>query len=208
MYNLDKFFYCYNLKFKNLTSKKKEALKFLLDRLSKSKRINTIPKHAYVLATIKWETADTFEPITEYGSEAYLKSKKYWPYIGRGYVQLTWKHNYECFGKALNIDLVNNPHLANDKEIAWKILEMGMTDDYETQTNIKIVDPNFTSKVLEDYFNKDKCDYLNARNIINPKDYKSYKPIAEMAKKFYDCLVYSLIDEKIIPKPKGLEFIK
>lgn len=203
-YNRDKFFYCYQTKFGKLTLKKQNSIEFLLQQLENSHRINTNEKRAYVLATIKWETADTFEPITEYGTKKYLKSKKYWPFIGRGYVQLTWKSNYEAFGKALKIDLVGNPVLANKREIAWKILELGMTDDYELQTNIKIVDPNFTSKTLEDYFNN-KCDYLNARNIINPKDYKSYKPIADIAKKFYSCLTYSIIDDRIVPNPRGLE---
>lgn len=203
-YNRDKFFYCYQTKFGKLTLKKQNSIEFLLQQLENSHRINTNEKRAYVLATIKWETADTFEPITEYGTKKYLKSKKYWPFIGRGYVQLTWKSNYEAFGKALKIDLVGNPVLANKREIAWKILELGMTDDYELQTNIKIVDPNFTSKTLEDYFNN-KCDYLNARNIINPKDYKSYKPIADIAEKFYSCLTYSIIDDRIVPNPRGLE---
>jgi hypothetical protein len=41
---------------------------------------------AYVLATAYHETAHTMKPI-EMGGEKYLQSKKYWPYIGRGYVQ-------------------------------------------------------------------------------------------------------------------------
>ena len=33
-------------------------------------------------------------PITEYGSQDYLQGKEYWPYIGRGWVMLTWEDNY------------------------------------------------------------------------------------------------------------------
>lgn len=208
MYTYDRefFFNCYRNSFGKLTPKKVKAIEFLLTKLEQSKRIDSNAKRAYTLATIKWETADTFEPITEYGSKTYLKSKKYWPYIGRGYVQLTWLANYKKFGNALRVDLVNIPGFANDPEVAWKILELGMTDDYETQEYQRGEDPNFTSKTLEHYFTDSKTDYLNARNIINPRDYKSYEPIAEIAKKFYSCLTGSIITEKDIPAPRGLEF--
>ena len=200
------FFNCYRVTFGKLTQRKVDALEFLLSKLEKSKRIDSNAKRAYTLATIKWETADTFEPITEYGSKKYLKSKKYWPYIGRGYVQLTWRSNYKNFGNAIRVDLINNPKLANDPEVAWKVLEIGMTDDYEIQGWERSQDPNFTSSTLEDYFTDMKCDYENARKIINPRDYKSYEPIAKMAEQFYECLTGSIISEEDIPEPRGLEF--
>ncbi|MCM1128934.1 MAG: hypothetical protein NC211_03525 [Alistipes senegalensis] len=40
---------------------------------------------------------------------------------GRGHIQLTGKDNYSAAGKALGIDLLNNPELAADPEIAAKI---------------------------------------------------------------------------------------
>jgi predicted chitinase len=43
-------------------------------------------------------------------------------YIGRGYIQLTGKENYEKVGNLIGVDLVNNPELANDPEIAAKIV--------------------------------------------------------------------------------------
>ena len=42
-------------------------------------------------------------------------------YRGRGYIQLTGRNNYEYFGKKLGIDLINNPDLANDPQIAANI---------------------------------------------------------------------------------------
>lgn len=42
-------------------------------------------------------------------------------YRGRGFIQLTGKANYTDAGKALGIDLLNNPDLAADPEIASKI---------------------------------------------------------------------------------------
>lgn len=42
-------------------------------------------------------------------------------YRGRGLIQLTGKANYEKFGKLLGIDLVENPDLANDPDVAAQI---------------------------------------------------------------------------------------
>ena len=44
-----------------------------------------------------------------------------WKYHGRGYVQLTGRANYERAGRELNLDLINYPDLAEDREIAAKI---------------------------------------------------------------------------------------
>lgn len=42
-------------------------------------------------------------------------------YRGRGIIQLTGKINYIEYGRLLDIDLVNNPDLAKDKEVALKV---------------------------------------------------------------------------------------
>lgn len=44
-----------------------------------------------------------------------------WNYRGRGLVQLTGRGNYEQASKAIGIDLVNNPDLAADPEVAAKV---------------------------------------------------------------------------------------
>ncbi|PZQ31244.1 MAG: hypothetical protein DI559_15480, partial [Ectopseudomonas oleovorans] len=40
---------------------------------------------------------------------------------GRGYTQLSGRSNYEAAGKALGIDLVSNPDMAADPEVAAKV---------------------------------------------------------------------------------------
>jgi len=50
-------------------------------------------------------------------------------YRGRGYIQLTGKNNYADMSKKLGIDLVNNPELANDPNIAFKIAIQYLKDN-------------------------------------------------------------------------------
>ncbi len=144
-------------------------LEFLLQKLDTS-AIQLVNQQAYVLATIKHETANTFLPIREIGTEAYLKSKPYWPYIGRGYVQITWKDNYKRFGKLFGLDFVNHPEQVLEKEISWQIAELGMTKGL------------FTGVKLSDFINDEKTDYINARKIINGLD--CAEKIADYAKIF------------------------
>ena len=107
---------------------------------------------AYMLATVWHETARTVQPIREYGGEAYLRSKPYYPYYGRGYVQLTWKANYLHYG------IANDPDLALVPKTAAHILFDGMENGV------------FTGKRLSDYFNARITDAVNARRIVNGLD--------------------------------------
>lgn len=168
--------------FGELTEFQKDSLSFLLYKLSIS-TISDQRQQAYVLATIKHETADTYRPIKEYGSEHYLKSKSYYPFIGRGFVQLTWNFNYKKFGDILRIDLLGLPELAQQPEFAWKITELGMTKGL------------FTGRCLSDYFNIDISDWFNARKIINGLDKADL--IASYARQIYK--IISVIDVTDIP---------
>lgn len=107
---------------------------------------------AYALATTMHETAFTMQPVTEQGSEKYLKSKPYWPYIGRGYVQLTHKCNYEKYG------IADDPEAACDPDMASFILINGMVNGI------------FTGRAFKHYFNSKISDPFNARKIINDLD--------------------------------------
>ena len=80
---------------------------------------------AYVLATAYHETAHTMKPVREYGGEAYLRAKKYYPYVGMGYVQLTWKENYEKAGKRFGVDFVKHPKYLLKPEYANSVALAG-----------------------------------------------------------------------------------
>jgi predicted chitinase len=79
---------------------------------------------AAAIATIAIETASTFTPVKEafWLSEAWRHANlRYFPWYGRGYVQLTWQSNYTKYGTALGIDLLSNADLAMDPGVAAKI---------------------------------------------------------------------------------------
>src|SRR5690606_31284170 len=113
---------------------------------------------AYVLATAYHETAHTMKPIIEMGSEKYLRSKKYWPHVGRGYVQITWLVNYKKASDKLGVDFVEKPDLLLKPEYAAPILLVGMKEGW------------FTGKKLSDYITLQKSDFKNARRIVNGTD--------------------------------------
>jgi len=126
----------------------------------------------YVLATVEHETNGTFLPVKEayWLSEDWRKRNlPYYPYYGRGLVQITHKENYEKFSKLLNIDLVKEPDLALEFDNALFILVYGMKNG------------TFTGKKLSDYFNKYGSTFYRARKIINGMDKADH--IAMLAQK-------------------------
>lgn len=83
-------------------------------------KIDTPRRVQMFLANIIQETA-ALKTLAEYDSldGTYLRSKPYYPYYGRGYIQLTWRDNYRAAGKALGVDLVADPSLLEeDKDLA------------------------------------------------------------------------------------------
>ena len=133
---------------------------------------------AYILATVYHECATRMWPVTEYGSDSYLQGKPYYPYHGRGFVQLTWEENYRNAGIALGLiddrDLVKHPDVALDSLIAARIMFRGMSEGW------------YTGRKLGQYFNDDEDDPVNARQIINGND--DDELIAGYHTKFLDAL--------------------
>ena len=117
---------------------------------------------AYMLATVYHETQYQMWPNTELGSDEYLQAKSYYPYIGRGYVHLTWEENYRNASAALGLiedrDLVAHPELALDSLIATRIMFRGMAEGW------------FTGAKLGQFFNEKEDNPVDARTIINGHD--------------------------------------
>ena len=173
-----KFLTLYQKKYKTLPQRAQSDLQVLLEFIAADpaftspaapttyapfKSAHHLRQAAYMLATAKHETANTFAPIEEYGKGKGLPYGQPDPvtglvYFGRGYVQLTWARNYKSMGKALNLPLFLHPDLALRYDVAYKIMSYGMTHGA------------FTGVALRRYINEGKTDYQNARKIINGTD--------------------------------------
>lgn len=78
-----------------------------------------------VAATVAIESASTFAPVREafWLSEDWRRANlRYYPFYGRGHLQLTWEDNYRAAGQELGEDLVGNPDRALDPDVSARIL--------------------------------------------------------------------------------------
>ena len=179
----------------SLTQGQVTNINFMLTEVNAAKITN--PYHfAYMLATVKHETAKTMAPIKEIGSPEYFfkmyDMKGTRPkvaaslgntyagdgakFFGRGYVQITGRSNYSKFGKLIGVDFIKNPDLALDPENAVKIMIQGMTKGLFTGVSLS----TFTDA-------KGNLDMYNARKIINGLDRATI--IADYAKQFLTAIL-------------------
>lgn len=178
-----------------LTQEQVDGIDSLLTAIEQDPDVTDVRWAAYMLATVKHECADRWQPIEEYGKG---KGRKYGSavtvkgsdgkqyknvYYGRGYVQLTWDYNYKSMSSAILADdsLYCNPSLALDPGDAYKIMSYGMRKG------------SFTGKKLADYINTKGCDYKNARRIINGLD--KWDVIQGYAQKLQNVLQASLVED-------------
>ena len=165
----------YSAVYGQLKDSQSSGLESLLANIELDQDVADLRWAAYMLATVKLECADTFQPITEYGGQSYFN--KYEPgtsigkslgntqpgdgylFRGRGYVQLTGRTNYANMNGRLALsgddDLVLHPEAALQPDVAYRIMSYGMRHG------------TFTGKKLADYINDAGCDYQQARRIIN-----------------------------------------
>lgn len=176
----------------SIEQKQVDGLEFLLGKMESDPRWKDVRHVAYALATAGHETAWSFQPVEEgyyLGSAAkvkrFQKTLRYFPYFGRGYVQLTWAKNYEHASKKLGVDFNKHPELVMQPENAYEILTAGMHEGW------------FTGKKLSDYIYGSTADYKNARRIINGVDKAAL--IASYAKAFEKILRNSAAVPSSVP---------
>lgn len=175
----------------SLSQSQVDSMELIIGKFEEDSQLCDTRWLAYILATVYHETAKTMRPIKEYGSDKYFNKRYGKParvakvlgntedgdgakYCGRGYVQLTGRTNYQKFSSKLNLDLVNNPDMALDPEVALQILFSGMKEGL------------FTGKKLLDYFDDHTDNWIHARKIINGMDRASH--IGGIGQKFFDAL--------------------
>ncbi|WP_200871477.1 hypothetical protein, partial [Saccharicrinis fermentans] len=205
--NRDFFYENYLAEFGEINDELKNNLEIIFEGIEKyetSKGLAFSEKQvAYILATIKHETG-YFKPVIESYWSTEAVRKKYYEdmydpvlgknqtrrnmalnnenategdgvkYAGKGYVQITWKKNYRKAKEKFGVDFVGSPELALVPKYAIDIALYGFDSGM------------FTGKTIRDYINIDKCDYYNARRVINGTD--AAATIESYAVKFEKCL--------------------
>lgn len=175
MLNFDINAICTQYKQQNKTLKASAVagLQSILENMAEDPDVTDVRWAAYMLATVKRECANQWQPLEEFGKG---KGRPYGvpvkvtdtdgttytnTYYGRGYVQLTWKANYANMGAKLGLGnlLVLHPEHALEPSTAYKIMSYGMRHG------------SFTGKKLADFIHDNVTDYVNSRRIINGLDH-------------------------------------
>lgn len=180
---IDKFYFTKRLRefnlFHSFTDLQVSSINYILDECD-SQGVVMPEQIAYLMSTSYHEcynpkTPSTrLTPMKEFGGELYLRKKKYYPYYGRGFSQLTWEENYKKESKRLGVDLVGNPDL---------ILEPKLAANSHVYCLMNGV---YAGKKISDYINSKKVDYINARRCVNGLDKANL--IAGYAEKFAKCV--------------------
>ena len=128
-----------------------------------------LPEAAYVLATAYHETAKTMQPVREglKASDAWRKRNlRYYPWYGRGHVQLTWEENYRKADQKLGLGgaLVANPDLALDPEVSAQVLVLGSVQGWFSG------DKKGRHTLARHIKTGTRAEYRQARRIINIMD--------------------------------------
>lgn len=123
---------------------------------------------AYILATAWWESGRTMQPVREAFWLAEIwrrKNLRYYPFYGRGLVQLTWEENYRKASELYGVDFVKHPDLVLEPRHSVNILFDGMKQGW------------FTGQALSDHIDDfDDADdeqmreYKAARRVVNGTD--------------------------------------
>jgi hypothetical protein len=172
------FFNGYRTAYGRLTQGAVTGIELLGRNMEADPNLKSLPWAAYMLATVKHECADTWQPIVERGPRSYFDKYETgtrlgqrlgntepgdgYRFRGRGYVQITGRANYARLTRELGLgpeaDLVADPEQTLRPAIAYQIMSLGMRKGF------------FTGKKLSDYISAETTDYRNARRIINGLD--------------------------------------
>ena len=147
-----------------LKESQRSGLSAILDAWDAKMATSDLRWLAYMLATAFHETARQMQPVREayWLSETWREAHlRYYPYYGRGYVQLTWPNNYEKAGAFVGANLVATPDLALRPDIAAVVMQVGMTEGWFRS------DRHQRPHTLGRYFAHGIDDPVGAREIIN-----------------------------------------
>jgi hypothetical protein len=153
----------------------------LISKLATDPRVPTVGTAAYILATTFVETGILdFDPSAVERMPSSGKKPKYYPWIGRGWVQLTYKDKYQSVAPELqaleqfkDVDILKAPELAQRPDVSYAILVLTMTqgllENYRRTPGGECDKAGKCSPPirLSDFVNASKVDYAHARAVIN-----------------------------------------
>lgn len=158
----------------------------------------------YLFATTFHETAKKMQPIKEYGSQSYLQGKKYYPYYGRGLVQLTWDTNYKRSDDESNADDLVPPEVVNtlpDKRVNQLThLDQALILEIALSNLCNGCHRGWYGGKLWTYLQNTKKDYVGARYCVNVQD--KANTIAGYARTFETALRNAWIGEGLDAEPE------
>ena len=152
-----------------LTQSQVDGMNAILDGWERQTPTDDIRWVAYMLATAFHESNRTMQPVREayWLSEDWRRRHlRYYPYYGRGYVQLTWEPNYRRAGAYVGADLVRSPDLAMNPAFAAVIMSVGMREGW-------FRGDARGRHTLARYFNRTVNDSVGAREIVNGQEWKT-----------------------------------
>jgi putative chitinase len=178
-----------------LTEEQVKYIDLLLDFMLSDPKLTDYRHIAYILATVKHETAGTYrsdskevrqgKTDTERRRKVRALQDRYWysGYYGRSYPHLTWHDNYKKAEEFVRLDY---PQLLKQWETrTGKVFDLTVGDqpnDKDDPDNV--LDPEigyavlasgmirgwFTGFKLSDHINDKKADYVGARRTVNGVD--------------------------------------
>ena len=194
------FFDIYRVAFGPLLQGQVTGIEKLLAALEADPHITDLRWAAYIMATVRHETANTWRPIHEYGTRAYF-IKRYGSqtrvgkelgndtpeegadYAGRGLAQNTGESNYEMAEQALRKEYPEV--VARFEARTGRKFDLTVGDqpnDHRDPDNMLDFEISYctmsyamrkgayTGVGLPKYINGERCDFLNSRRIINSMD--------------------------------------
>ena len=103
-----------------------------------------------------WYKEGYGDGLIEMGSDSYLRGKEYWPYIGAGYIHLTWKANYQAFSDYLKKTKgIDDPLIMSD--IFDDSFKNKLNDKYFMCIDTDTVKDE--SNAIEEIFNRYRDDF-------------------------------------------------
>ena len=156
--------------YKRLTTSQVSGHKDIIKALKKH---NVPLSHAaYVLATAYHETAHKMQPVREglRASDAWRKRNlRYYPWYGRGHVQLTWRENYVKADQKLGLGgtLVANADRALEPDISAEVLVVGSVEGWFSEDKRG---RHTLARHLPNGNTATRAQFKQARRIINLMD--------------------------------------